>query len=137
MSGDATQLPAPVPSVNPETKPFWDATAEGRFLLKRCTACRSVIWYPRAMCPECGSLETEWFEASGRGSVYSFTVNYKGDGPYRAAPYVLAYVELEEGPRMMTNIVGTDPTQVSIGQSVKVVFEPTGEGPALPRFQPA
>ena len=134
---DTTQLPAPVPSVNPETKPFWDATAEGRLALKRCTACQSVIWYPRAMCPECGSTDTEWFDASGRATVYSFTINYKGDGPYKAAPYVLAYVELEEGPRMMTNIVGIDPTQVSIGQSVEVVFEPTGEGPALPRFRPA
>lgn len=134
---DTTPLPAPAPSVNPETQPFWDATAEGRLLLKRCNACRSTIWYPRAMCPECGSTDTEWFEGSGRGTVYSCTVNYKGDGAYRAAPYVLAYVELEEGPRIMTNIVGTDPTQVSIGQPVKVVFEPTGEGPSLPRFEPA
>lgn len=134
---DPGQLPAPAPSVNPETQPFWDATSEGRLLLKRCATCQEVIWYPRAICPECGSMNTEWFEASGRGTVYSFTVNYKGDGPYKSAPYVLAYVELEEGPRMMTNIVGTDPSQVSIGQSVTVVFHPTGEGPALPRFRPA
>lgn len=130
------QLPAPAPVVNPETKPFWDASAGGRLVLKRCISCQGVIWYPRAMCPECGSMDTEWFDASGRGTVYSFTINYKGDGPYRFAPYVLAYVELEEGPRMMTNVIGTDPSDVFIGQSVKVVFDPTGEGPALPRFQP-
>ena len=62
-------LPAPAPPVNPETKPFWDATSEGRLLLKRCLDCGSVIWYPRAICPDCASLRTEWFPASGRGHV--------------------------------------------------------------------
>jgi uncharacterized OB-fold protein len=134
----APALPAPAPVVNPETKPFWDATAEGKLLLKRCLDCDSPIWYPRAFCPECSSLRTEWFEASGRGTVYSYTVNHRTEGAYKeAAPLVLAYVELEEGPRMMTNIVGAADSELAIGLPVQVVFHDTGEGTALPRFRPA
>jgi uncharacterized protein len=131
-------LPAPAPVVNPETKPFWDATAQGRLVLRRCTDCQVVIWYPRSICPECWSGNTEWFEASGRGTVYSYTVNHKGEGPYRdAGPYVLAYVELEEGPRIMTNIQTDDLAAVEIGRRVEVVFSPTADGEAaLPRFRP-
>ena len=131
-------LPAPAPHVNPETKPYWDATAEGRLLLRQCRACESVIWYPRSLCPECGSLDTEWIEASGRGTIFTFSVNRRGAGAYRgASPYVLAYVELEEGPRMMTNIVDCDVDTLTIGDPVRVVFHDTGEGNALPRFRPA
>jgi uncharacterized OB-fold protein len=133
----STELPAPAPAVNPETKEFWDATAQGRLLLKRCLDCGSVIWYPRAFCPECASLRTEWFPASGRGRIYSYTVNHRTEGAYKdAAPLVLAYVELEEGPRMMTNIVGAGP-RLAVGLPVEVVFHDTGEGSALPRFRPA
>jgi hypothetical protein len=132
-----TQLPAPAPPVNPETKEFWDATAQGRLLLKRCLDCGSVIWYPRAFCPECASMRTEWFPASGRGRVYSYTVNHRTEGAYKdAAPLVLAYVELEEGPRMMTNVVGAG-ARLAVGLAVEVVFHDTGEGSALPRFRPA
>ncbi len=129
-------LPAPAPVVNPETKPFWDATTEGRLLLKRCTDCGAVIWYPRAICPECWSADTEWFPASGRGTVYSYTVNHKGEGPYRdAGPYVLAYVELDEGPRVMTNVITDDLGAVEIGSAVEVVFSRTDGEAALPRFR--
>jgi hypothetical protein len=132
----STGLPAPAPPVNPETKPFWDATSEGRLLLKRCLDCGSVIWYPRAICPDCASLRTEWFQASGRGHVYSYTVNHRTEGAYKdAAPLVLAYVELDEGPRVMTNIVGAE-VGLAIGLPVEVVFHDTGEGSALPRFRP-
>jgi uncharacterized protein len=133
----STELPAPAPAVNPETKEFWDATAQGRLLLKRCLDCGSVIWYPRAFCPDCASLRTEWFPASGRGRIYSYTVNHRTEGAYKdAAPLVLAYVELEEGPRMMTNIVGAG-ARLAVGLPVEVVFHDTGEGSALPRFRPA
>jgi len=131
-------LPAPVPPVHPETRPFWDATAEGRLLLPRCAACPAVIWYPRGICPECASTEIEWFEASGRGVIYSRTINRRGLGAYKdAGAYVLAYVELEEGPRVMTNIVDCDPETISIGDAVEATFHETGEGPALVRFRPA
>ena len=134
-------LPAPAPFVLPEVKPFWDATATGVLLLAKCSDCGTFIWYPRPFCPECASLKIDWVPASGRGTVYSFTVNRRGtaDLPaYReAGTYVLAYVELEEGPRMMTNIVDTDPETVKIGQAVELVFHDTGQGSALPRFRPA
>ena len=133
-------LPAPAPVVLPEVKQFWDATAEGRLLLPRCADCQTVIWYPRPYCPACASLNVVWFEASGRGSIYSFTVNRRGQADlsaYReAGTYVLAYVELEEGPRVMTNIVDCDPESVKIGQPVQLVFHATGEGTALARFRP-
>lgn len=131
-------LPTPAPPVTPETQEFWDATTQGRLLLKRCRSCAAVIWYPRGICPECHSTDTEWFEASGRGTVYSYTVTRRGEGAYReAAPYVLAYVELAEGPRVMTNIVDCDVESVHVGQPVEVVFHDTGQGSALVRFRPA
>ncbi len=140
MSNDRTTaapLPAPAPQINEETQAFWDATAEGRFLLRRCEN-GHVIWYPRFLCPECHTTETEWFEASGRGTVYTYSIVRRGQGPFAdAAPYVTAYVELEEGPRVLTNIVGCAPEDVAIGQAVEVVWHDTGEGTALYRFRPA
>jgi uncharacterized OB-fold protein len=134
-------LPAPAPFVSPEVKPFWDATAEGRLVLPRCESCQALIWFPRPFCPSCASTNISWIDASGRGSVYSFTVNRRGQADlpaYReAGTYVLAYVELDEGPRIMTNIVDCDPDTIEIGQRVEVVFHDTGQGNALPRFRPA
>lgn len=131
-------LPAPAPAVNPETAEFWAATAAGQLLLKRCLDCGAVIWYPRAICPQCSSMRTRWFAASGRGRVYSYTVNYRAEGAYQdCAPYVLAYVELDEGPRLMTNIVEADSADLAVGLPVEVTFHDTGAGSALPRFRPA
>jgi uncharacterized protein len=134
-------LPAPAPVVLPEVKQFWDATAEGRLLLPRCEVCQTIIWFPRPFCPVCSSLKIGWFAASGKGTIYSYTVNRRGQADlaaYRAAGvYVLAYVELDEGPRVMTNIVECDPDSVRIGQRVEAVFNDTGEGNALIRFRPA
>jgi uncharacterized OB-fold protein len=131
-------LPAPAPERTPETDEFWNATAEDRLLLLRCDACGVVIWYPRALCPSCGSVSVSWFDASGQGSVYSFTVVHRSSGLFGdAVPYVTAYVELSEGPRVLTNIVGCDPDAVHIGQAVRVVFCDTGEGCALYRFEPS
>jgi len=133
----AGELPAPAPRPDLETAEFWAATAEHRLLLRRCDRCSTVIWYPRPLCPSCHSMETSWFEASGRGEVYSFTVVRKGAGPYAtSAPYVYAYVELAEGPRVLTNVVGCDPETVHIGMAVEVVWHDTGEGSALYRFRP-
>ncbi|MBV9545045.1 MAG: Zn-ribbon domain-containing OB-fold protein [Chloroflexi bacterium] len=141
MTTQQQVLPAPAPVVLPEIKNFWDATAQGKLLLPRCQDCDTYIWYPRPFCPACASLRITWVAASGRGTVYSFTVNRRGaaDLPeYRqVGTYVLAYVELEEGPRVMTNIVDCDPDSVRIGQAVELVFHDTGQGTALPRFRPA
>src|SRR5437764_3745368 len=131
-------LPVSAPIVSVETAEFWAATAEGRLLLKRCDTCGTVIWYPRSLCPDCHGTDTSWFEASGQGTVYSYTVNYRGDGPWKdVAPYVIAYVELDEGPRVMTNIVDCDVDSVSIGQRVSAVWDDTGQGNAVLRFRPA
>jgi uncharacterized OB-fold protein len=134
----ASPLPVPAPERTPETDVFWRATAEGRLLLAHCDECGGFIWYPRALCPSCGSAAVSWIEASGRGSVYSFTVVHRAPGRFAdAVPYVTAYVELEEGPRVLTNVVGCDPGAVYIGQPVRVVFCDTGEGCALYRFEPS
>ena len=130
-------LPAPKPIVNAETQTFWDATREGRLVLPRCDSCDTVIWYPRRFCPSCGSNQITWFDASGHGTIYSFTEIAKGGGRYRdAGSYVLAFVELDEGPRVMTNIVGSPGDDLAVGQRVRVEFHPTEEGTALPRFRP-
>lgn len=116
----------------PELKAYWDATAAGRFVLPECTACGQVYWYPRAACPACGSKDIAWREASGRGSIYSYSVLRRA-----SEPYVLAYIELEEGPRMLSNIVHCDIDTLFIGQQVKVIFEATSTGLHVPMFMPA
>jgi uncharacterized OB-fold protein len=134
----ASLLPNPAPEQNPETEEFWKATTEGRLLLLRCEACGVVIWYPRPLCPDCGGNSVAWIEGSGLGTVYSFSVVHRSAGSYQSAvPYVVAYVELAEGPRVLTNIIGCDADRVYIGQPVRVVFCDTGEGSALYRFEPA
>jgi uncharacterized OB-fold protein len=120
------------PPVTPDTKAFWDAAAAGRLLVKYCLACGEPHHYPRAICPFCGSDRTEWRDASGRGTVYSYSVMRRVP-----APYAIAYVTLEEGVTMMTNIVDCDLDAIRIGQPVRVVFKPTDGGPPVPMFTPA
>jgi uncharacterized OB-fold protein len=124
------KLPAPQP--NPETKPFWDAAAAGKLLVKVCRACGQAHHYPRALCPFCFSDRTEWTEASGDGVIYSYSVMRRAP-----EPYAIAYVTLAEGPTMMTNLVDCDLDALRIGQPVSVVFRPTEGGPPLPMFRPA
>lgn len=121
------------PQTNPETEPFFAAAREGRFVVRACRACGRVHWYPRAVCPFCASGDTEWRDAAGFGTIYSFS-------PMRQAsdPYVVAYVTLDEGPSMLTNIVNADPDALAIGQRVAVRFHATaGNGPPMPVFEPA
>ncbi len=120
------------PEVTVETKPYWDAATEGKLLVKKCNDCGKSHHYPRAACPFCYSLKTEWQTASGKGTVYSFSVLHGAP-----VPYALAYVTLAEGPTMMTNIVDCDFKALKVGTPVKVVFKPTVDGPALPMFTPA
>lgn len=132
-----SEFPNWAPDVSPETKPFWDATKDDRLLLSHCPACERAIWYPRARCPHCLSVETEWIEASGVGTIYSHSHVHQAAGTFGdAAPYVIAYVELAEGPRMLTNIVDADPERLSVGQPVEVVFHETEGEYKLPRFTP-
>ena len=125
--------PIPAPAVTLESKPFFDAAAEGKFLIKRCTACGEAHWYPRAMCPFCHSDKTVWEESKGEGVVYSFSIMRKSP----TGPYALAYVTLDEGPNVMTNIVDVAPDDLKIGQRVKVRLQPTEGGPPVPVFVPA
>jgi uncharacterized OB-fold protein len=119
------------PQPNLETQKFWDAAAEGKLLIKKCTACGEVYFYPRALCPFCLSDQTEWQEASGDGTIYTYSVMRR-----TPVPYAIAYVTLAEGPTVMTNIVDCDLDGIKIGQKVKVVFKPSDGGPPVPMFAP-
>ncbi|WP_332715680.1 Zn-ribbon domain-containing OB-fold protein [Pelagibacterium mangrovi] len=123
----------PGPSPDPETLPFWEAAARDRFVLPKCNQCGRVHWYPRGTCPFCLSSDIEWVASEGLGVIYSCTVFRRAD-----PPYVVAYVELDEGLRLLTNIVADDPEQTAIGQKVKVVFLPaSGASPQkVPFFTP-
>ena len=114
-------------------------TGRGELVLQRCRSCGALQHRPRALCVSCLSDAIEHFVASGRGTVHSFTVTHQNQAPgfREACPYVLAYVALEEGPRLLTNVVGCDPGQVRIGLPVQLEFAPTeGEFP-VPVFRPA
>jgi uncharacterized protein len=138
-----SDLPAGRPPFNAEAAPYWDAAAEGRLVLPVCDACGHTIWYPRSWCPVCGGSAVTWTELSGRGTVYACTVIRKGMGPWaEAAPYVGAYVELEEGPRLLTNVITADPESVHIDLAVTATFVPVADGGedgprAILRFTPA
>lgn len=121
----------PAPEANPESQAFWDGAREKKLLLRKCTACGKVHYYPRAVCPFCLG-DTEWQEASGKGTIYSFSVMRRA-----ATPYAIGYVTLQEGVSMLTNFVDCDLDSLRIGQAVKLVFKPTeGEGAPLPMFTP-
>jgi uncharacterized OB-fold protein len=122
----------PAPAAYPENESFWAAAQEGRLLIKNCLDCESPHWYPRPICPHCGSDRTAWRQAAGTGTVYSVSVTRKA-GP---VPYALAYVTLDEGVTMMTNIVDCDLDTVRIGDPVELVFKPSEGGPPVPMFRP-
>jgi uncharacterized protein len=130
-------LPNPAPLVTQANGAFWAATAEGRFQLQRCNECDTVLWFPRRHCPSCWTENVSTFDASGKGVVYSFTIIRKGAMLYKeSGPFVVAYVELAEGPRVMTNIVDCDVDAVKVGMPVEVVWHDTGKGNSLYRFRP-
>ena len=121
----------PAPLVLPETQTYWTAADEGRLLIKRCNSCGKVHHYPRDICPHCMSADTAWQDALGTGTVYSFSTMGTGE-----AAYTLAYVTLDEGVTLMTNLVDCDPKAVRIGDKVKVVFRPSNGGHAVAMFTP-
>lgn len=119
----------PDPTTNLETARYWAAAREGRLLIKSCNACGEAHHYPREICPHCGGADTEWREASGKGRIYSYSVMRRTE-----TPYVIAYVTLDEGVTMMTNIVDAD-FDAAIGKAVEVTFRETEGGMALPVFR--
>ena len=128
-----TERKIPAPFLSPENKPFWDAASEGRLSIKRCKDCGQAHYYPRALCPFCFSDNTEWFDAKGTGEIYTYSVMRRG----APVPYALAYVTLDEGVSMLTNLVDCDFDALAIGQRVKVVFKASEDGTQVPMFTPA
>lgn len=129
-------LPFPDPQTA-EAKHFFAAAAAGRLELQRCAACGKVWFYPRPACVACGSTDYAWIRASGRGGLHSFSIVHRAPSEaFRAlVPYVVALIDLDEGPRMMANIVGDDALEAAIGDPVEVLFEDRGAGRRLPQFR--
>ena len=128
-----------IPPTSELTQPYWDAARQGELVVQHCGDCDSRSFPPRAHCPQCGSAELEWRKVSGRGTVYTFTIAHRP--PHRVfsdqCPLAIAVVELEEGPRMISNIVGCDPADVEVGMAVQVAFEEIEDSDvALPVFSP-
>lgn len=128
----------PVPQPTPETQPYWDAASRGELRIQRCLACGRHYFYPRPVCPNCGSTEVEWVRASGRATLYSYVINRRpAPGWEEDGPYAIAVVQLEEGPRMMASIVGVDqtPDELVLDMPLVVDFETRGDY-RLPVFKP-
>jgi enoyl-CoA hydratase/carnithine racemase/uncharacterized OB-fold protein len=129
----------PIPVIQPWTEEFWQGTREGKLLVQQCEDCKTRIFFPKKLCPECWSNKLTWIESCGRAKVYTFTVMADMVEPKFAAdlPYVIATVDLEEGIRMATRIVNCKPEDVSIGMDVEVLFREVSPACSLPLFQPA
>lgn len=117
--------------------PFWDGIAAGKLLLQRCTSCGRWLAPPRPMCPGCQSRDHEWVPASGRGTVYSFVTYCESEHPAFVAPYTVVLVELEEGPRLISNVVGVAPEDVEIGMAVEVAYANVADDFTVFGFRPA
>jgi uncharacterized OB-fold protein len=128
-----------LPTIEDESRPFWDAAREGRFLFARCGSCGKAHHYPRPFCPHCWSEDVSWEQASGRATLYTYSTVFVNDlSPFNTQlPYVAAVVDLEEGPRVMTNIVDCEPGDLSVGMPVEVTFRALNDDITAPVFRPA
>lgn len=127
----------PLPEITPDNKPFWDSCKQHELSLQRCQDC-GCLRLPSPICQECLSMESEWIKMSGRGKLYTWTTIFQRYHPAFAEelPYNVAVVELEEGPRLITNIVDYSHEDLRIGMEVEVVFEDVTEEITLPKFRP-
>jgi uncharacterized protein len=126
----------PLPVPDGDTKPFWDAAKEHRLTIQRCQNCHEAIFYPRSLCPHCMSDRIEWIAASGKGTIYSYTVVHQSPAAFAdSVPYVVALIDLEEGVRLMSRVVDTAPADVKIGAPVEVTFEDVTPEITLPMFR--
>jgi uncharacterized OB-fold protein len=130
-------VPVPLPEPTEETRPFWDACARDTLVIQHCDQCGHQWLPPMSACPKCLAAEVRWVPASGRGYVYTWTVYHQAYHPAFPVPYNVAVIELEEGPRLVSNIVECPLDQIRIGMPVEVVFDHVAEGIALPKFRPA
>jgi uncharacterized protein len=128
-----------LPTPDRDTQPFWDACREHKLLVMRCAACGDHFHYPRPFCPKCWSEDVRWEEASGRATLYTWSVVHSNDLPPFAerVPYVAAVVDLDEGPRMMTNVVDCDADTLAIGMALEVTYRPIADDVTIPVFRPA
>lgn len=129
-----------LPTPTPETRAFWDGCKEQKLVLPRCGDCGRLHYYPRAICPHCWSRNLTQEQVSGRGKLYSYVISHRAaPGFQEEAPYSIAVVELDEGPRMLTNVVGLPqtPEDLVLDMALEVVFEEASEEITLPKFQPA
>jgi uncharacterized OB-fold protein len=127
----------PLPPVDAESRPWWEACNEGRLTLQRCEHCKHVQFYPRGLCTQCGAASPPFVDASGRGTVRSFTIIRRAVSSAfePEVPYVVALIELAEGPTMMSNIVGSPIDAISIGVPVELTFERRSETINIPQFR--
>ena len=135
-----TPRPKPLPQPTPETAPYWEALREHRLRMQWCRDCRGFYFYPRPFCRTCGGANVEWRELAGSGTLYSFVINHlPAPGFEGDVPYVIALVDLDEGPRLMTNLVNVapDPAVIRVGMPVRVVFHDASAEVTLPLFEPA
>ncbi len=128
----------PVPTPDHESAEFWRRVASHALAFQRCLACRAFRFYPRALCPECLSDRAEWVAASGRGTVYSFTVCHRpaSEAFAAATPYIVALVDLAEGVRLLTNLVDCAPTEARVGMPVTLDYDDVGDGVSLYKVSP-
>lgn len=132
MATPYQQRAMPAPQLNPGDEPFFEAAAAGRLLIKQCNDCGEAHFYPRPLCPFCFSNRTDWVESNGAGVIYTFSVTRRA-GPI---PYAIAFVTLDEGVTIMTNIVDCDLDAIRIGQRVRVAFKPAENGQPVACFAP-
>ena len=127
---------APVP--DPETEPYWEGVRRRELLIPRCRSCGARWFPPSTSCPACSGFDYEWAAASGRGEIVTYTVVHRAPGPAFAdrTPYVVAIIQLAEGPRLLTNVVECSPDEVSIGMPVEVTFEEIAADATIPQFRP-
>jgi uncharacterized protein len=127
------------PPPGDDAAPFWDATRRGELVLPWCRACERPFWFPRSICPGCLGDDIDWRVASGDGTVYACSVQHK-PGPGResdAPPYAVVLVDLAEGVRVMSNVLGCPPGEVAVGMRVRATWQPLSDGRRLLQFEPA
>jgi len=129
----------PVPHPTPETQPYWDACKRHELSIPYCLSCKEHFFYPRRFCPRCFGWDIEWRTVSGRGKLYTYSIQYRPQAPGFQPPYVTAIVQLDEGPRLMTNLVGVepDPEKIRCDMPVEVDFLELTDEISLPVFKPA
>jgi uncharacterized OB-fold protein len=126
-------LPASLLVQDSDSRPYWEGLKQGELRIQRCKTCTKAVFYPRAICPHCHSDQLEWIVASGKGTIYAYTVAHQAFGPFAAdVPFVIVLIELEEGARMLSRLLDAPRERVTIGAAVQVIYEQVEEDLTLP-----